>query len=139
MSQMAEKCTQDLGSETWRKRPLERRWRRWKNVQIDTKETPLKGVDWMNLVQDRNKDKQAFGYTVMNIRVPEMQQISWPNEKLWASQGRLCFMESTKQHDKLRLLYYILRAYYIKYAHIKANYGLCVMQKLLFGSVSMVL
>jgi hypothetical protein len=48
-------------------------------------------------------------------------------------------MESTEQRDKLRVLYYLPRAYYINYAHTKANFCLCVTHKLLYGSVSMVM
>jgi hypothetical protein len=73
MSHMTKKCTEDFGLKIWRKRPLGKPRRRWKNIQMDHKERGLKGVEWMNVAQERNKDKQALGNMVMNIRVPEMQ------------------------------------------------------------------
>jgi hypothetical protein len=52
------------------KRPLGRPRCRWKdNIRMDLREIGWSGMDWMDLVQDRDQWR-AFGNTVMNPRVP---------------------------------------------------------------------
>jgi hypothetical protein len=52
------------------KRPLARPRRRWVDIiQIDLKETGWDGMDWIDLVQDRDQWR-ALVNTVMNIRIP---------------------------------------------------------------------
>jgi hypothetical protein len=52
------------------KRPLGRRRRRWvDNIKIDLTEIGWDGVDWIDLVQDRDQWK-ALVNTVMNLGVP---------------------------------------------------------------------
>jgi hypothetical protein len=52
-----------------RKRPLERPRRRWvDNIKIDLGEIGWDGVDWIDLVQDRDR-RRALVDTVMNLRV----------------------------------------------------------------------
>jgi hypothetical protein len=53
-----------------RKRPLGRSMRKLENnIIIDLIEIILKGVDWIHLVQDRDRWR-AFVNTVMSISVP---------------------------------------------------------------------
>jgi hypothetical protein len=51
------------------KRPLGRRRRRWVDTKMDLKEIGWDGVDWIDMVQDRDKWK-ALVNTVLNLRVP---------------------------------------------------------------------
>jgi hypothetical protein len=51
------------------KRPLGRPKRRWvNNIKIDLRETGCDDMDWIDLVQDRDKWR-ALVNTVMNLRV----------------------------------------------------------------------
>jgi hypothetical protein len=44
--------------------------RRWEdNIKMDVRDMGLEGVDWIRLVQDRDR-RRALVSTVMNIRVP---------------------------------------------------------------------
>jgi hypothetical protein len=53
-----------------RKRPLERRRRRWvDNIRMDLLEIGWGGVDWIGPVQDRDRWR-ALVNAVMNLRVP---------------------------------------------------------------------
>jgi hypothetical protein len=52
------------------KRPLTRPGCRWEdNIRMDLREIGWKGVDWMNLAQDRDQ-WQALMNVVMNVWVP---------------------------------------------------------------------
>jgi hypothetical protein len=52
------------------KRPLGRPRRRWvDNIKMDLREIGWDGVDWMDMVQDRDQWK-ALVNTVLNLRVP---------------------------------------------------------------------
>jgi hypothetical protein len=52
------------------KRPLGRPRRRWvDNIKIDLRETECDGMDWIDLIQDRDQWR-ALVNTVMNLRVP---------------------------------------------------------------------
>jgi hypothetical protein len=52
------------------KRPLGRRRRRWvDNIKIDLREIGWDGMDWINLVQDRDQWR-ALVNMVMNLQVP---------------------------------------------------------------------
>jgi hypothetical protein len=52
------------------RRPLGRRRRRWEdNIKMDRREIGFGDVDWIHLVQDRNR-WQALVNTVMSLRVP---------------------------------------------------------------------
>jgi hypothetical protein len=52
------------------KRPLGRPRRRWvDNIKIDLLDIGWDGVDWIGLVQDRNK-RRALVNAVMNLQVP---------------------------------------------------------------------
>jgi hypothetical protein len=52
------------------KRPLGRQRRRWvDNIKMDLREIEWNGIDWIDLVQDRNQWR-AFVNAVMNLRVP---------------------------------------------------------------------
>jgi hypothetical protein len=52
------------------KRPLGRPRRRWvDNIKVDLLEIGWGGVDWVGLVQDRDKWR-ALVYAVMNLRIP---------------------------------------------------------------------
>ena len=51
-------------------RPLGRPRRRWEdNIKMDLKEIGCGGVDWIELIQDRNRWR-ALGNAVMNLCVP---------------------------------------------------------------------
>jgi hypothetical protein len=51
-------------------RPLERQRRRWVvNIKMNLGETGWSGIDWVDMVLDRDQSK-AFVYTVMSLRVP---------------------------------------------------------------------
>jgi hypothetical protein len=50
--------------------PFGRPKRRWEDsIRMDLREIWWKGVDWMHLVQDRDKGRTVVN-TVMNLRVP---------------------------------------------------------------------
>jgi hypothetical protein len=52
------------------KRPLGRPRRRWAdNIKIDIREIGWDGMDWIDLVHDRDQWR-ALANTVMNLRVP---------------------------------------------------------------------
>jgi hypothetical protein len=52
------------------KRPLGRSRRRWvDNIEMDLTEIGWNGMDWIDLVQDRDQWR-ALVNTVMNLRVP---------------------------------------------------------------------
>jgi hypothetical protein len=52
------------------KRPLERPRRRWvDNSKMDLRDIGRGGMDWIDLVQDRDQWR-ALANTVMNLRVP---------------------------------------------------------------------
>jgi len=52
------------------KRPLERSRRRWDdNIKMDLQEVGCGSVDWIELVQDRDRWRGLFT-AVMNLRVP---------------------------------------------------------------------
>ena len=53
------------------KAPLKRRMHRWEdNIKIDFEAVEWRGVDWIDLAQDRDRWR-AFVNAVMNIRVPQ--------------------------------------------------------------------
>jgi len=52
-------------------RPLWRPWHRWKdNIKMDLQEMGCGGMDWIELVEDRDR-WQALANVVMNLRVPQ--------------------------------------------------------------------
>jgi hypothetical protein len=63
-----EKYVNDFGGKTERQRRLDRQKVRWENHYImDLKELGRKGVNWIDLAQDKNKRRCAVN-TVMNHR-----------------------------------------------------------------------
>jgi hypothetical protein len=69
MGEMKSSCNILIGKPE-AKRPLGRRRRIWvNNIRMDLSEVVWEGVDWMNLIQDRD---QWWGLVnaVMNLRVP---------------------------------------------------------------------
>jgi hypothetical protein len=50
------------------KRPLGRPRRRWNNIKMDLRELGWDGMDWIDLVQDRDQWR-ALVNTIMNLRV----------------------------------------------------------------------
>jgi len=64
------KYIQNFGRKTWRKLPLGRLWRRWKdNTRTDLKEIVWEDVDWIHPVDDTDQWQELLE-TVMNFRVP---------------------------------------------------------------------
>jgi hypothetical protein len=52
------------------KRPLGRRRRRWKSsIEIDLREVRWRGMDWIDLAQDRDRWRELVN-AVMNFRIP---------------------------------------------------------------------
>ena len=59
-----------------RKRPLGKPRRRWEdNIKMDLQEVGGSCVDWMELVEDRDRWRALVG-TARNLRVPKMRGIS---------------------------------------------------------------
>jgi hypothetical protein len=53
-----------------RRRPLERRRRRWEdNIKMDLREIGFGDVDWIHLAQDRDRWR-ALVNKIINLRVP---------------------------------------------------------------------
>jgi hypothetical protein len=64
-----EKCTKFLVGKPEGKRPLGRPRRRWKDgIRMDLREIGLGGVDWIRLVQDKDRWRDVVS-AVMNLRV----------------------------------------------------------------------
>ena len=65
-----ERCAQGFDGNTWGKEPLGRARRRWEdNIKMDLQEVWCRGVDWIELAQDRDRWR-AHVIAVMNLRVP---------------------------------------------------------------------
>ena len=61
-----ERRIQGFGEETWRKETPGRPRRRWEdNIKMDLQEVGCGSMDWIELVQDRDR-----WLSVMNLRVP---------------------------------------------------------------------
>jgi hypothetical protein len=60
----------DLVGKPGGRRPLARPARRWEdNIKMDLLEVGWRGMDWINVAQDRDRWR-ALVHTVMNLRVP---------------------------------------------------------------------
>jgi len=65
-----ERCIQNLVVISETKRPLGRPRRRWKiNIRMELQEMGCRGMDWIDLAQDRNKWRAVVN-AVMNLRIP---------------------------------------------------------------------
>ena len=61
---------QDFGGDTWGKRPLGRPRCRWENnIKMDLQEMGCGGMDWIDLVQDKDRWR-ALVNALMNVKVP---------------------------------------------------------------------
>jgi len=64
-----EKCIQNFGRKTWRKKLLGRPGRRWEdNIKMDPRKVGWEGVDRIHLAQYRDQ-RRAVVNTVRNLRV----------------------------------------------------------------------